>query len=93
MKFFRATYVNGYCGCDDDIYIAAETLAEAEDYANENMAEGYIFYEDWSQCLDEPEDYESEDEYWEAVEEYQAECCVREVVEISEEEYNKYKRF
>lgn len=91
MKFFRATYENGYCGCDDDIYIAAETLAEAEDYANENMAEAYDSYWDWSQCIDEPEDYESEEEYWEAVEEYQAECCVREVVEISEEEYNKYK--
>ena len=91
MKFFRATYVNGYCGCDDNIYIAAETLADAEDYASENIAEAYIFYDDWSQCIDEPEAYESEDEYWEAVEEYQAECCVREVVEISEEEYNKYK--
>ena len=91
MKFFRVTYGNGYCGCDDDIYIAAETLAEAEDYASENIAEAYIFYDDWSQCIDEPEDYESEDEYWEAVEEYQAECCVREIIEISEEEYNKYK--
>jgi hypothetical protein len=91
MKYFRATYVNGYCGCDDYIYIAAETLADAEDYASENIAEEYVFYDDWSQCLDEPEDYESEDEYLEAVEEYQAECCVREVVEISEEEYNKYK--
>lgn len=91
MKFFRVTYGNGYCGCDDDIYIAAETLAEAEDYAIENMVEGYIFYEDWSQCLDEPEDYESEEEYLEAIEEYQAECYVEKVVEISEEEYNKYK--
>jgi hypothetical protein len=93
MKYFRATYGNGYCGCDDDIYITAETLAEAEAYADENIAEEYIFYDDWSQCLYEPEDYDSEEEYWEAVDEYQAECCVKEVVEISEEEYNRYKRF
>ena len=73
MKFFRATYENGYCGCDDDIYIAAETLAEAENYANENMAEAYDSYWDWSQCIDEPEDFEvlkvlinnlGEDKYW-----------------------------
>lgn len=87
MKYFKATYSNGYCGCDESIYIKAETEIEAIEVTEEDI-ENYSFYEPDSRFVNEPEDYDDEDEYWEAVEEYHDNVSIA-VNEITREEYEE----
>ena len=87
--YFEIIFSNGYCGCDEYEYIEADSEKAAEEYAAEYLIDGYSFYDDPSQCLADMEDYDSEEEYWEAVEEYQADCGYV-IREISKEEYEEY---
>lgn len=48
----------------------------------------YSFYEPDSSFIGDEEDYDSEEEYWEAVEEYQKNCGYF-IEEISKEEYEE----
>lgn len=89
--YFEITFSNGYCGCDETIFIEADSEKDAEEYAAEYLVDGYIFYDDPSQCLNEMEDYDSEEEYWEDFDNYQAECSYT-IREISEEEYRFYEK-
>jgi hypothetical protein len=47
---------------------------------------GYIWYDDPCNCLDDIKDYESEDDYWADFEDYQANCTY-DIKEITKEEY------
>ena len=86
MAYFEVTYSNGYCGCDEVHYIEAEDEMEAIRIACDNM-ELYGFYDPDSRFIDR-NDYESDEEYYHAIEEYQEDIEVI-VNEISEEEYNE----
>lgn len=87
MRYFKATYSNGYCGCDEDMYIKAENEHEAEEIAWDNI-EIYCFYEPDSRFIDEPEDYDDEDDYWQAVEFYQENITI-EIKEITREKFEE----
>lgn len=87
MKYFKATYSNGFCGCDEDMYIKAETEIEAEEEAWDNI-EIYSFYEPDSRFVDEPEDFDDDEDYWQEVEFYQENITVM-VTEITKEEYEE----
>ena len=83
--YFKITYQNGYCGCDEDYCIKANSEKEAEEYAAEAMPDLYCFFEDASQCLNDMEAYDSEEEYWEEFDYYQENCTFA-IRELSEEE-------
>lgn len=87
--YYKITFSNGYCGCDEEIYEEFNTIEEAEEYATEYLTCGmYSFYEPDSRFIGYDEDYDSEEEYWEAVDEYQ-ENCTYFIEEISKEEYEE----
>lgn len=93
MRYFKFTCENGYCGCDEEFYREFEDgVTENEIYAegDDILVNEYTGFYDWSQCiLENVEDYDSEEEYEEAIEEYQAECTYW-FEEISEEEYKEH---
>ena len=89
--YYKITFSNEYCGCDEAIYEEFNTEREAAEYAEEYLTNGmYGFYEPDSRFVGNEEDYESEEEYWEAVEEYQQNCTYF-VEKITKEEYEEYK--
>ena len=87
MKYWKITYSNGYCGCDEEEYIEAETIEEAEEKAEDGLTM-YSFFEPDGRFVDES-DFDTMDEYYVAVEEYQMDIFY-EVEEVTKEEYNKY---
>ena len=87
MAYFKVTYSNGYCGCDETHYIEAENESEAIDLAYDEI-ELYGFYDPDSRFISR-DDYESDEEYYEAIEDYQADIEVI-VNEISKEEYDNH---
>lgn len=88
MYYFKITYSNGYCGCDEEEYIEAESEEEAWQVFLDGI-EGYSFTEPDSRFVDQ-DDYETEEEYFEAYEEYQDGIQEYSTLEkISEEEYKK----
>ena len=44
MAYFKATYYNGYCGCDIDMYFLADDIADVEFYMSEGL---YDYAEDY----------------------------------------------
>ena len=86
MKYFKATYSNGYCGCYEDVYIKAETEVEAEEIAWDDI-ECYTFYEPDERFID-PYDYDDDEQYELAVEGYKEDITV-EITEITREEYKE----
>lgn len=63
MKYFIGTYSNGYCGCDEEVYI----IADSEDQADRFMAEGEINYGYEYAYTTDYEDDEDNAAYWENV--------------------------
>lgn len=89
--YYKMTFSNGYCGCDEEVYEEFNTREEAEEYAEEYLTSGwYGFYEPDGRFIGDEEDYESEEEYWEAVEDYQENCTYL-ITEITKEEYEENK--
>lgn len=86
MKYFKVTYNNGYCGCEEEHYIEAETEKEVCEVAQDNI-ETYSFYEPDSRFVDEY-DYDNEDDYYQAVEDYQNDIYF-DVEEITREEFEE----
>ena len=87
--YFKIVFSNNYCGCEEEIYEEFNTEEEAEEYAEEYLTGGmYSFYEPDSRFIGYEEDYESEEEYLEAVDQYQEECNFY-VTEITKEEYEE----
>ena len=83
MRYYKITYSNNYCGCEEEEYIALEDNVIPEDCIE---METYSYYED-DRFIDADEDT-SEEEYWELMEEYQQNCYY-EVEEITKEEYEE----
>lgn len=86
MKYFKVTYSNGFCGCDEECYIEAETEEEAIKIADDNI-QTYSFYEPDSRFIDE-DDYEDENDYYQAIDDYQNDiyCDVEEITRKEFEE-------
>lgn len=63
MKYFIGTYDNGYCGCDIDIYMIADTEGQACRF----MADGLEAYGYEYKPITDWEDEEADDYYWENV--------------------------
>lgn len=55
--YFKIEYSNGYCTCDEEIFIKADSEEQAEEFAEEGLAEygeqhtngvqGYDFFNGW----------------------------------------------
>lgn len=87
--YYKISFSNGYYGCDEEIYEEFDTEKEAEEWANEYLTGGmYGFYEPDDRFIGNEDDYESEEEYLEAYEEYQENCTCF-IKEITKEEYVK----
>lgn len=87
--YFKIVFDNGYCGCDEEIYEEFDTEKEAEEYADEYLAGGwYSFYEPDERFIGNEEDYESEEDYLEACDEYYSNCGYS-IEEITKEEYEE----
>lgn len=42
MKYFIGTYSNGYCGCDEEVYLIADTEEQVAEYLDQYIDEyGY----------------------------------------------------
>lgn len=82
--YYKITFSNGYCGCDENVYVKT---SEAED-ALESWAEDYLvnMYCPSYEYLIDPADYDTTDEYYDALDDYEANCYVS-IVECTEEEY------
>ena len=88
--YFRLTYSNGYCGCEETEYAEFENESEAWDYLEEGIYQ-YGFYDPDDRFVNE-DNYDTEEEYFEAVEEYQENIFDYSfVTEITKEEYDEYK--
>ena len=66
MRYFIGEYSNGYCGCDEVVFMLAETEEQADAYMEEGLADYGYEYEG---CCREEEidDDETNDLYWENV--------------------------
>ena len=89
--YFKITYSNGWCGCDEEHFIIADCEEDAWQYFEDNI-DKYGFYDD-ARMLDETlfEEEDDGDYYtddaWEA---YRGDIRNYSTVEeITEEEYNK----
>ena len=92
MEYFKITCSNGYCGCDEDFYIEAESEGLAENIGNEIMWNEYSFIYPDERYIGYRDDYETNEDYENAIEEYQEEYCNFWITEITKEEYEEYKR-
>lgn len=89
--YFKITYSNGFCGCDEEDFIIADCEEDAWQWFEDNV-DKYGFYDD-ERMLDETlfeendgGDYNTDaawEAYWEDIRAYSN------IVEITEEEYNK----
>ena len=85
MRYYKATMDNGYCGCKEvELFTEPNSVNVDNQYALD-LLQNYSFYEPDSRFVDE-NDYESDEEYMEAYDEYQAYCTV-DIEELSREEY------
>lgn len=89
--YFKITYSNGWCGCDEEHFIIADCERDAWQYFEDNI-DNYGFYDD-ARMLDETlfeeednGDYNTDDA-WDA---YREDIrAYSSVDEITEEEYNE----
>ena len=63
MKYFIGTYSNGFCGCDLEVYIIADSEEQADIFMAENEANYGYEYAYTTDYEDDPEDAS----YWENV--------------------------
>lgn len=82
MKYWKITYYNGYCGCDEDFYVMAENELEASRMGMDYLEE-YSFYDPDERFVD-MEDEDQVQEYYDNL--------GYEVEEISKEEFDEYYR-
>lgn len=81
MKYYRIEFENGYCGCQQEDYIKAESYDEAVEYAREEV---YSYAESYSHVAfgwDEEPTEEEQDDYLEG--------CSYSISEISKEEFEE----
>lgn len=88
--YFKITYRNAFCGCEEEHYIEAESEIEADKILADGM-DSYDFYWPDNRFVD-PRDYGTTEEYDEAVDEYMAEIAMNSTCEeITKEEYEENK--
>ena len=63
MKYFIGTFSNGYCGCEMEVYIIADT----EEQADRFMGENELNYAYDAVVITDYEDDPENDAYWEHV--------------------------
>ena len=85
MKYYKITCTNGYCGCDENFYIQAESDSEAWDEANEICSSEYSFAYPDERFVEDMDNWDEIEIYEMNVEAY--------VEEISKEEYLKAKEW
>lgn len=96
MVYFKITYSNGHCGCDDEYYVQLnDEEANKIDYIFEEYFGWYAFNND-ERFMDDvdAEDYENEEDYKTAL--YEREDVYDELIrenstytEITKEEYDE----
>lgn len=98
MFYYLGTYRNGYCGCDEEYLLKGnEDEIKMYEILEEAMDTYYGFaYPDERYINIDRGDYESEEEYDEALEqaeeEYRDNCFESTILEeITKEEYEEYK--
>ena len=84
MKYFKITCTNGYCGCNEDFYITAKNESDVWDEAEEILTNVYSFWDPDSRFVDDLENWDELEEYYENCEAF--------VDEITKEEYEEYTR-
>ena len=65
MTYFIGKYSNGYCGCDEIVFLIADSYDEADAFMEANL-DNYGYEYEYCADVDE-DDEESEDNYWENV--------------------------
>lgn len=83
--YYKVTCTNGYCGCDEDFYIEAESEIDAENEANEILENEYSFIDPDERFVYDMDDEDELEAYAEGVTAF--------VEEISKEEYLKAKEW
>ena len=89
MKYFKITCSNGYCGCEETFYEETVDDIFVSDFDSllEDYVQNYSFLEPDSRFVNR-DDYETEEEYERAYDEYQEDISI-EVKEITKEEYKE----
>ena len=74
MKYVVCTYSCGYCGCDEERAVAfSDDITEAE--IDKYFLDGVVEYaSDTESVIGSKEDYESEEEYNTAIEDFYVDC-------------------
>ncbi len=83
MKYYKVTCTNGYCGCDEDFYINAESERDAWDEADEILESNYSFIEPDERMID-MDDEEELEAYAEEVQVFVKEITKKEYLEAKE---------
>ena len=66
MQYFIGTYSNGYCGCDEEEYIIADSIEQAEKFMAANLVDyGWDYYFYCEEYDEEDEDFE--ETYWDNI--------------------------
>ena len=86
--YFKVTFSNNYCGCDEEYYIECDNEEKAEEWLNEEIY-NYTFFDPDARFVD-PDDYETDEEYQIEVECYQ-DSISGWYEEITKEEYEENK--
>ena len=63
MRYWRITCSNGYCGCDEDFYVMAESEHEAWIAGEDCLEENYSFYNPDERFVD-MRDYNQIEDYY-----------------------------
>ena len=91
IMYFKITYLNGFCGCDEEEYIIAECEEDAWQYLMDTI-ENYSFYND-DRYLDETyfEENDGSEDAWDTAWNVYHENIMdySGIEEITEEEYNE----
>lgn len=85
MRYWKITMNNGYCGCKEVELIKTEDEDDLT-YSENEFLQGYSFYEPDSRFIGEEDEYETEEEYQEAYDDYMEGLSV----DIEELTYEKY---
>lgn len=87
MKYYKITCTNGYCGCDENFYIQAESDSEAWAEANEICSNEYSFAYPDERFVEDMDNWDEIEMYEMNVETYVEEISKEEYLETEEQGY------
>ena len=85
MRYWKVTMNNGYCGCEEIELIKTEDEDDLT-YSGNEFLQGYSFYEPDKRFIGEEDDYDTEEEYFDAYDSYMEGLTV-DIEELTYEEY------